>query len=56
MAVLEGSLAARCSRARLNVVRCYIAFRDVDGDYWCGPASVRETYTRYRYRWDLSLC
>jgi hypothetical protein len=53
---VTGSLAARCRRARVNVVRCYIAFQDVDGDYWCGPASVRETYTSYRYRWDLSLC
>jgi hypothetical protein len=53
---VTGSLRARCYRARINVIRCAISFQDLDGDYWCGPASVRETSTSYRYWWDLHLC
>lgn len=53
---VTGSLRADCYRARINLIRCGISFQDLDGDYWCGPASVRETYTSYRYWWDLNLC
>lgn len=53
---VTGSLRARCYRVRVNIVRCYVAFQDLDGDYWCGPASVRETYSSYLYRWNLDLC
>jgi hypothetical protein len=53
---VTGSLRAQCYRVQRNFVRCYIAFQDLDGDYWCGPASVRETRTSYRYGWNLELC
>jgi hypothetical protein len=53
---VTGTLRARCYRVQRSFVRCYIAFQDLDGDYWCGPAAVRETWTSYRYTWDLRLC
>jgi hypothetical protein len=54
---VTGSLRASCYRHRINVIRCpAISFQDLDGDYWCGPAAVRETYTSYRYWWNLRLC
>lgn len=53
---VSGSLRASCYRARINVVRCGISFQDLDGDYWCGPAAIRETYSSYRTWWDLDLC
>jgi hypothetical protein len=54
--VVTGTLRARCYRARRNLIRCYIAFMDRDRDVWCGAASVRETYTSYRSRWDVDFC
>jgi hypothetical protein len=54
--VVTGTLRARCYRARRNLIRCYIAFVDRDRDVWCGTASVRETYTSYRSRWNVDLC
>jgi hypothetical protein len=54
---VTGSLGARCYRARRNVIRCYrVVFQDLDGDWWCGIAAVRETYSSYRYRWHFNLC
>jgi len=47
---VTGSLRANCYRARRNVVRCSISFQDFDGDYWCGAAEVRETYSSYYFR------
>ena len=53
---MTGSLQASCYRVRRNVVECAISFQDFDGDYWCGTANVRETYSSYYFRWNLGLC
>lgn len=53
---VTGSLRAECYGTASNRVRCYISFEDWDGDYWCGTASVRETYSGYYIRWNVQLC